>query len=321
MRVTFLSPEAAIVGLAVGVPVFALLLAESRARIARAVLRLPPPLARGWPYVAAIAAFAVFVSIGAAQPVLERERTRAVRNDAEAFFAFDTTRSMGASSSATSDTRFERAVRLGKEMRAALPELRVGVVSLTDRVLAHLFPSANYQSFELTVDKAIGIERPASVQRGNGLGSSLEAFAGLPKEEFFAPRTQYRLLVIFTDAESRPLNRAFLSNSFRGSRIETIVIRLGNDRERVYEDDGAPDPRYVPEEGAAEAADAFAEATGGSVFEEDELGQAIEAARSGAGEGGPQAESKEVEPTPLASYAFAAAFLPLAFLLWRRNFR
>ena len=320
MRLTFLSPEAALVGLAVGVPVVALMLAESRARIARTVLKLPAPLARGWPYVAAIVAFAFFVSIGAAQPVLERERAHAVRNDAEALFAFDTTRSMQASSSAGSDTRFERAQRLGREMRSALPELRVGVASVTDRVLAHLFPTANNQSFVLTLEKAIGIERPASVQRGNGLGSSLEAFTGLPKQGFFAAGTRYRLLVIFTDAESRPINRAFLADAFRASRIETIVIRVGSDRERVYED-GAPDPRYVPEEGAAESAEAFAEATDGLTFEEDELGQAIEAARKSAGEGGPQAESKEIEPTPLASYAFAAAFLPLAFLLWRRNFR
>jgi hypothetical protein len=319
MRVTFLSPEAALVGLAVAVPVFALLLAESRARLARSVLRLPAPLARGWPYVAAIAVFAVFVAIGAAQPVLERERTRAVRSDAEAFFAFDTTRSMEAASSAGSDTRFERAKRLGKEMRSALPDLRVGVVSVTDRVLAHLFPSANERSFVLTVDKALGVERPASVQLGNALGSSLEAFTGLPKAGFFAPGTRYRLLVVFTDAESRPFSRAFLTDSFRDSRIETIVIRVGSDRERVYED-GAPDPRYVPEEGAAEAAEGFAEATGGAAFDEDELGKAIGAARRIAGDGGPRAESREVEPTPLASYAFAGAFLPLAFLLWRRNF-
>lgn len=320
MRLTFLSPEAALVGLAVAVPVFALMLAESRARIARAVLRLPAPLARGWPYVAAIAVFAVCVAIGAAQPVLERERTRAVRSDAEAFFAFDTTRSMKASSSADSETRFERARRLGKEMRAALPELRVGVVSVTDRVLAHLFPTANHRSFVLTVDKALGVERPASALRGAALSSRLEAFTGLPKERFFAPNSRYRLLVVFTDAESQPFSRAFLADSFRNSRIETIVIRVGSNRERVYED-GAPDPLYVPQEGAAEAAEGFAEATGGAAFEEDELGAAIEAARKSAGEGGPQAESKEIEPTPLASYAFAAAFLPLAFLLWRRNFR
>jgi hypothetical protein len=320
LRLTFLSPEAAIVGLAVGVPVVALLLAESRARIARAVLKLPAPFARGWPYVAAIVAFAALVSIGAAQPVLERERTRAVRSDAEAIFAFDTTRSMGASSSAGTETRFERSVRLGKELRAALPDLRVGIVSVTDRVLAHLFPTANQQSFVLTVDKALGVERPASALRGDALGTRLEALTELPKEGFFAPGSRYRVLVVFTDAESQPFSRAFLADSFRNSRIETIMIRIGTDRERVYEN-GAPDPRYVPEEGAAESAESFAEATGGAAFEEDELGKAVEAARRGAGEGRPRAESREVEPTPLASYAFAAAFLPLAFLLWRRNFR
>jgi len=317
---TFLSPEAAIVGLAVGVPVIALMLAESRARIARAVLKLPAPFARGWPYVAAIVAFAALVSIGAAQPVLERERTRAVRSDAEAIFAFDTTRSMGASSSAGSERRFERAARLGKELRAALPDLRVGIVSLTDRVLAHLFPTANQQSFALTVDKSLGVERPPSALRGDSLGTRLEALAGLPKEGFFAPGSRYRLLVVFTDAESQPFSRAFLADSYRNSRIETVVIRIGSDRERVYEN-GAPDPRYVPEEGAAQSAESFAVATGGAAFEEDELGKAVEAARRGTGEGGPRAESREVEPTPLASYAFAAAFLPLAFLLWRRNFR
>ena len=90
------------------------------------------------------------------------------------------------------------------------------------------------------------------------------------------------MLVIFTDAETRPFNRAFLADSFRDSRIETIVIRIGSDRDRVYVD-GAPDPLYVPEEGAAESAEIFAEATGGETFDEDELGQAIEAARRGAG--------------------------------------
>jgi hypothetical protein len=320
VRLTFLSPEAAVVGLVVAVPIFALALAESRARIARAVLRLPAPLARGWPYLAAIGVFALFVAIGAAQPVLERERTRSVRSDAEAFFVFDTTRSMKASSSAGSETRFERARRLGKRMRFALRDLRVGVASLTDRVLPHLFPTANDQSFLLTLDDTLGIERPASVQRGNGLGSSLQAFTGLPEQGFFADRARYRLLVIFTDAESRPFNTALLRDAYRGSNIEPILIRLGSSSERVY-DDGVADLIYRPEEGAEENAASFADVTGGAAFDEDELGSAIEAARRAAGTGGARAELKAIEPTSLASYAFAAAFLPLAFLLWRRNFR
>ena len=186
-------------------------------------------------------------------------------------------------------------------------------MSLTDRVLAHLFPTANHRSFALTVDKALGVERPPSVLRGAALGSRLEAFTGLPKEGFFSSGSRHRLLVVFTDAESQPFSRAFLADSFRNSRIETILIRMGSDtKKRVYED-GAPDPLYVPQEGAAEAAEAFAEATGGVAFEEDEqLEQAVEAARRGAGEGGPQTESKEIDPTPPAGLVCICGRVPPA---------
>lgn len=316
---SFLSPEAAVVGLAVALPLLSLARAESRARVARAVLRLPAPLARGWPYVGAIAAFAGFVALGAAQPVIENERVRTVRSDAEAFFVFDTTGSMQASVASGGETRFDRARRLGKRMRSELPELRVGVGSLTDRLLPHLFPTGNDRSFQATLDKSIGVERPASIQRGNALASSLDAFVGLRRAQYFAPGTKQRLLVVFTDAESRPINAARLRRSFRRSDILTVLVRVGSDDERVFVN-GVADPRYRPRPDAVLAADTFAEVTGGRAFDEGELDEAIATARRAMREEGPRTETTEVEPTPLAAYAFAAAFLPLAFLLWRRNF-
>jgi predicted transcriptional regulator len=320
VRVTFLSPEAALIGLAVAVPILALAWAESRARIARAVLRLPAPLTRGWAYVIAIALFAIFVAVGAAQPVLERERVRPVRSDAEVFFVFDTTRSMAAASSADSATRFERARNIATDMRTSLRELRVGVASMTDRLLAHLFPSPSVQSFQLTLEKTLGVERPASVQRGNGLGTSLGAFIGIPDQQYFDNRARFQVLVVFTDAESRPFNPALLRASFRKSRIKTVLVRIGSGDERVYEN-GVQDVRYRPQASAAQLAATFAEATRGELFEEEEVSAAVRAVRSAAGRGGSRSEMRAVEPTPLASYAFAAAFLPLAFLLWRRNLR
>jgi hypothetical protein len=320
VRLTFLSPEAALIGLAVAAPIVALTLAESRARIARALLRLPAPLTRGWPYVAAIAVFAIFVSVGAAQPVLERERIRPVRSDAEVFFVFDTTRSMAASSSADGETRFDRARRMATDMRLSLRELRIGIASVTDRVLPHLFPSANLQSFQLTLDKTLGVERPASVQRGNALGSSLGSFAGLPAQQYFDSAARHQVLVIFTDAESRPFNPAILRAAYRRSKIETILMRLGSRDERVYEN-GVPDIRYQPQANASALAQSFAAATGGAAFDENDVGAAVSAVREAARGGGSRAEMRAIDPTPLASYAFAAAFLPLAFLLWRRNLR
>lgn len=318
MDVTFLSPEAALVGLAVALPLVSLSRAESRARAARFVLGLRPPAGRGWPYIAAIAAFAALVAVGAAQPVVERERAGTVRGDAEAFFVVDTTGSMQASSSAGSEARFERARQLAKRMRAELPELRVGVASVTDRVLPHLFPTASRESFESTIEKAIGIERPASIQRGNALASSLDAFTGVPQSRYFARGTTRRLLVVFTDAESRPFSQVFLRDSFGRAAVDTVLVRVGSAEDRVFED-GVPDPRYRSRPDAPVAARAFAEATGGVAFSEGELDEAIDAARRRMGPEGPRLETNEVEPTPLAAYAFGLAFFPLAFLLWRRN--
>lgn len=320
MGVTFLSPEAALVGLAVALPLLSLLRAESRARVARAVLGLPAPLARGWPYMAAIAAFAGFVALGAAQPVIENERPRTVRSDAEAFFVFDTSGSMQAADAPGAATRFERARRLGRRMRSELPELRVGVASLTDRLLPHLFPTGNNHSFQATLSRSIGVERPASIQRGNALASSLDAFIGLRRAHFFAPGTKKRLLVVFTDAESRRFSAARLSRSFRRSGIVTVLVRVGSAGDRVFVN-GVADPAYRPPQGADAAAETFAEAVGGRAFDEDEVDDAIATARGALGGEGPRTETTEVEPTPLAAYAFGAAFLPLAFLLWRRNVR
>jgi hypothetical protein len=99
-----------------------------------------------------------------------------------------------------------------------------------------------------------------------------------------------------------------------------VLLRIGSGDERVYEN-GVQDVRYRPQATAPALAEAFAEATRGEAFEESEVSAAVRAVRTAAGRGGSRAEMRAIEPTPLASYAFAAAFLPLAFLLWRRNLR
>jgi hypothetical protein len=320
MSITFLSPEAAVIGLAVVVPLAALFLAESRAHAARAVLHLPGRLTRGSAYTIAIAAFAVLISLGAAQPVLERDHTRPVRHDAEVLFVIDTSKSMASASGPDAEPRFERARKMAKRMRAALPEIPAGVASLADRVLLHLFPTNDATSFRRTLDESLGIERPPSVQRRNLVVTHLDALAEVAKGRFFRDSSKRRLLVIFTDAETRPFDTGVLANAFRGSRISTILVRVGDSSERLF-DKGVVDPRYQAPPGAAESAQLFAEAVGGATFDEADFDQAIKAARTDAGPAGEMSEVTDVTPTPLASYAFAFAFVPLGFLLWRRNLR
>jgi hypothetical protein len=321
MRLTFLTPSAAVIGLAVAVPVLALAFAQVRAHVARAMLRLPVPPTRLWPSVAAIVALSALVAAGAAQPVLERERGSTVRTDAEAFVVFDTTRSMAAARSPGGDTRFERAVALAKRLRAAMPELRFGIATLTDRVLPHLFPTSRAAAFHSTLDEAIGVERPGSVQRGNALGTNLAALVVVPRTAFFSPESKRRVLIVLTDAETRPFDPNELRIEFRRSPIATALVRVGNEGERVFTKDGAADPRYRPPAGVSAEMATFAAATRARTFDEGEFGALHDFVRRSVGSGGPRTRAKEVDPTPLAAWAFGFAFLPLAFLLWRRNVR
>lgn len=319
MRLTFLSPSAALIGLAVVLPVLSLALAQSRARIARAALRLPVPATRVWPIVAALGALSILLALGAAQPVLERERTQVVRPDAEAFFVFDTTRSMAAADSPGAATRFERAVSLATRLRSAVPQLRVGVATLTDRVLPHLFPTSRADSFHAVLEEAVGIERPGSVQRGNAVGTNLAALVVVPRTAFFSPEGRRRVLVVFTDAETRPFDPTELRIEYRKSPISTALVRIGNEGERVFGPGGAPDPAYRPQLGVAGEMATFAAATRARTFDESDLDRLTAFVRRSMGPAGPRTTAKESDPTPLAAWAFGAAFFPLAFLLWRRN--
>ena len=319
MSITFLSPEAALIGLAVAVPLVALVLAESRARMAQTVLRLPGSLTRGSAYTIAIGAFAVLLSIGAAQPVLQRDHTRMVRHDAEAMFVFDTSKSMASAAGPRATSRFQRARRMAKQMRGAIPDIPTGVASLADRVLLHLFPTTEVTSFQRTLDRSLDIERPPSVMRRNRVVTNLDTLAVLAKGRFFRDDSKQRLLVIFTDAETEPFSSEVLQKAFGDSGITTILIRVGNESERLF-DKGVVDPRYQAPPGAAQSAQLFADAVGGATFDEADFGQAVAAARADTA-AGPRAQVTDTTPTPLSSYAFAFAFLPLGFLLWRRNLR
>jgi len=320
MHITFLSPEAAVIGLAVAVPVVAFVLAESRARMARAVLRLPGRLTRGSAYTIAIGAFAVLVSLGAAQPVLERDHTRSVRHDAEALFVLDTSKSMASASSPTAESRFERSRRMAEQMRNAIPEIPAGIASLADRVLLHLFPTTDTTSFRRTLDQSLDIERPPSVMRRNLVVTNLDTLSVVAKGRFFRDDSKERLLVIFTDAETEPFNSGVLQTAFRDSGISTILVRMGNPSELLY-DKGVVDPRYQAPPGAAQSAQLFAAAVGGATYDEADFDQAIAAARADTEAAGPRSNVTDTTPTPLSPYAFAVAFVPLGFLLWRRNLR
>jgi von Willebrand factor type A domain len=317
VKISFLTPIAGLVAVAVILPLVAFVRSEQRTAKVRAALRLAPPGGTRRQTIAALVGLALLVGLGAAQPVLEQTREHSARTDVQAFFLLDTSRSMLASRGVGEPTRFDRARDAARRLRAGLPELPIGIASLTDRVLPLVFPSANPETFERVLRYSIAVDRPPSRDADNTRASALDATVAVSERHFFRG-IRRRLLVVFTDAETQRLHPAALSRAFSDSGLETILIRVGDASERVYRPDGTEEP-YSPDQGSASAAQTYAESVGGRAFDEGEVDDAIDAARDAIGSGPSAVRVEASDVRPLGPFVFLGALVPLSFLLWRRN--
>ena len=161
MELTFLTPLAVIFAVSALLPLGIYWFRERRAGRIRSALRLEEPSRRSRaPLVVAVAAVPVLLGIAAGQPVLGTERSVPERTDAEAFFVMDTSRSMLAADGPEGATRFDRSVEAASAIRDRIPQVRSGVVSMTDRLLPHVLPTTDRRVFETTLRRSIGVELP-----------------------------------------------------------------------------------------------------------------------------------------------------------------
>lgn len=319
MDVTFLTPAAGLVGLLVVVPLVVMVLTERRVGEVRRALRLPEPRASRPLAAIALLVLAALLGLGATQPALDTTEDRLARTDAEILVVFDTSRSMLAAAGVDGDSRFERAQGAAVRLRNQLPEIPVGLVSLTDRVLPHLLPTVNRTAFATTVVRTMGVNRPPPLQRSNRVASTFDALRGLPTRNFFAPQANKRIVVLLTDGESRVFNPRRMQAAFR-ARAHLLAIRFWKSGERVFRTDGAPEPQYQADPSSAQNVQTLVRAAGGRAFDEDELGEVAGEVRRIVGKGEARPVGEDNSRTSLAPYLFLGAFVPLGFLLWRRNF-
>ena len=319
--VIFLSPLGALLALGVIVPLLALVGARRRANRVRTVVGLVGPPRRGLLVpLAALVLAGAFLGVAAAQPVLERTSTRHVRTDAEVFFVVDVSRSMLARSGSGSTPRLARAKSAASELRHELSDLPVGLASLTDRVLPHLFPSSDVDVFDATLERSIAIERPPPRTSFATNATNLNALTKLRALRFFRPTTDKRLVVVFTDGETQPVARARLGTLFRREpAIDTVFVHFWGEDERVYTR-GVPEPQYLPDPSSRALLEGIAGSIDGTVFEEKtSIGVVGQRARQLLGAGPTVVEGKEQGRDALAPYFALAAFLPLGLLLWLRD--
>ena len=315
MDVSLLTPLGALVGVAVALPLAALLRGRRRVRAVAASLGLPePPPASA--VAAAIVAAAALVAGAAAQPVVEREATSRSVPSAEVVVVLDTSRSMLARPEPGAPSRFERAQRDALALRDRLGDVPVGIASMTDRVLPHLFPSRDRRAYRSTLLRAVAPDRPPpSVNKV--VATTLDALSNLATRSFFAQRTDVRVAVVLADFESEPFAPADVGAVFAKERVRLVLVRVGDAAERIF--DTPEDSRYAPDPHAGEAAAQLARAAGGRVFREGEV-EAVAAAVRAEVDGAARVRGEERRSAvELAPWLGLASLVPVAFVVRRRN--
>ena len=319
MGVSFLSPWALAVGLLALAGIAVLLVAERRSRRVGAVLGLEPrPRWSVGIDVAALAGVGVLVGLAAAQPVVSQVRDTDGRTDAEAIVVFDITRSMLARGEPSTPTRLDRARDIAKRFRAELDDVPIGVSSLTDRLLPHLFPTVSTTAFTSTTDRAIRIEAPPPERRANR-ATAFGALADLGRQSFFADSARTRVGIVLTDGESIPFNLGELRGPLVSGRVSLYFVHLWDPEERVYDARQRPES-YRPSPTSRPVIDRIAREVGGGVFAEADADQAIDAVERKLGTGPVAPRGRELQAVSLAPYAAVAALVPLGLVLLRRNF-
>jgi hypothetical protein len=319
MDLAFLTPFAALLGLLALLPLGVYALRQRRAGRIRGALGLRgPSLGSRAPVALSVAAVPVLLGLAAAQPVIESERVRQERTDAEIWVVLDTSRSMLASEKDGSATRFERERELAVRLSEELPGVRMGLASMTDRVLPHVFPTTDVRVVRTALREAMGIEQPGPTVSLTGTPTTTyDSLAAVPTRNYFSPTVKKRLLVLMTDGETRPSEQDLSGPFGRGKKITTLIVRVGRPGEQIYFG-GVPEDAYQPYGEPAAALGRVADQVDGRVVEDDPKA-VVAAARAALGTGPTANRIIEGERQSLMPWVTLAAFLPLGYVLFRRN--
>jgi hypothetical protein len=315
---SFLSPLAALVAVAVVLPLGAYALLELRSRVVSRRIGLePPPLRARLGVPGAIAVVAAFLGIAAAQPVISGTRSHTGRSDAQVFVLFDTSRSMLARTGSGAPTRLQRGKQLALDLRRGISDVPVGIASLTDRALPHLFPTLDAQVFESVLRDAIGIERPPP-SGTEDMATDYNTLGDTATNNYYGAGVKKRLLVVFSDGESKYFDDAMLKRDFEKGNVRVFFVHLWHPDEKIYLRRNSVDPGYRPDPQATQEARRLAADGGGQVVAEDP-GRLISEAKAFLGRG-PQTKVREQRTrVSLGPYVALATLLPLGFVLLRRN--
>jgi hypothetical protein len=308
---TFATPWYALLGLAGLVP---LALAWQRLRAGdalRAELGLAAPRrTQRFARLVVLAALFALLAAAAAQPAIRSQQERVARSDAQLLLVLDNSRSMLASKGPAGPSRAARALAFARRLHAALPDVPVGVGSLTNRVLPYLFATSQEHAFELALDKSYGIERPPpEITIGSEI-STFDALDDVGQEDFFSTTVRKKVLVVLSDAETLPFRTKIVRADLRHAHVTAIVVRFWRPDERVYRPDRTPE-RYVPT--APDEVERL-RAAGWTVYDESRFATVRDLVARTVGEGPSERVALDRIDRPVAAWVAFLALVPLGML-------
>jgi von Willebrand factor type A domain len=316
--VRFLTPWAALLAVTALVPIAVYALRRRRLRaLERSLGLVPPGLRAQLPLVVALAAVPGLLGVAAAQPVVETTRTAPARTDAEAFVVLDVSRSMLAGAGPGEPTRFERAREMARQLRAAFPEVPFGIVTLTDRVLPHLFPTTDERVFAATLERALGVEKPPPGAFYLTFATNLNTLRDIPGKGYFRPSARQRVVVTLTDGETQAIGGEVGAAYGRAPRTDLLLVHVWDAREDIYETGAAEG--YEPNPQSEAALTRLASLVEGRVLAEHDVSGLLDAFESAVGTGRTLARAERSGSIALMPWVTLAALLPLAAVLLQRN--
>lgn len=318
-ELAFQTPAWALVALLVAVPLAALVVARRRSERVARVLSLDPPGRNALLVpVVALVGVAVLVGTAAAQPVLVDAGAAPTRDDAELLAVVDVSRSMLAAPALGAPTRFDRARALARRVRAAVPEVPAGVVSISDRVLPHLFPTPDPRAFSTVLDRALAVGRPLP-RIGGGLATNVEPLTAVAGRGYFTDGVSRRVILVLTDGEVLPIDPQLFQEGFADAPpVDVVFVRLGSPDERVFRANGRAES-YRPDARLGAQLDLLADAIGATVVPEAEPARVEQVVREALGAGAVHTVRERRSTVALAPLVLVGSLVPLAVLVRRRN--
>jgi hypothetical protein len=237
----FLTPSAALVGLAFLVPLAALVRRERVAARVRGHLGLRRPntlrlLARPL----ALIAVGALVAAAAAQPAIRKSASVPMRADAEIYLTFDVTRSMLARQALDQPVRLERARVLSQEIHAGLLDVPTGVATLTNRMMPLLFPTSDERGVSAVLGSSVRIMQPQPARLTAPRATQLGVLTLAADRSYYNPEAKRRALVVFSDLDTDYFSLEATLRLLRAHDIEPFVVRVAQPGEQIFDVKGNP---------------------------------------------------------------------------------